>query len=166
MQRSGVHREWKLGRPVASSERVESVLRELFVSQRLAVLATHDGDGQPYASLMAFAATDDLRYILVATGRPTRKYANLSADPRVALLIDSRSNRDADIHRAVAATVVGRAEEVEGIDRDRLVKLYLAKHPHLEEFVTSPSCVLIRVKVVCYYLVSRFQEVTTLHITP
>jgi len=63
-----------------SPERIRPVLRELFVSQRLAVLATHDDDGQPYASLMAFAATDDLKYLLVVTGRPTRKYANLSAD--------------------------------------------------------------------------------------
>jgi len=149
-----------------SPEEIESALRDLFASQRLAVLSTHDDDGQPYASLMAFAATDDLRFLLVATGRPTRKYANLSADPRVALLVDSRSNREADIHQAVAVTVLGRAEEVEGAGRDPLVNLYLAKHPHLEEFVTSPSCVLIRVRVARYYLVSRFQEVMELHVTP
>jgi len=44
-----------------SPERVKPILRDLFAAQSLAVLATHDDDGQPYASLMAFAATDDLK---------------------------------------------------------------------------------------------------------
>jgi len=140
-------------------EQVNPILRDLLASQRLAVLATHDDDGQPYASLMAFAATDDLKQLLIPTARSTRKYANLVADPRVALLIDSRSNQSADIHRAVAVTVMGEAEEIEGTERDRLVNLYLSKHPHLEEFVRSPSCALIRVRVARYYLVSKFQEV-------
>jgi len=35
-----------------------ATISELFRSQTLAVLAT-EGDGQPYASLMAFAATKD-----------------------------------------------------------------------------------------------------------
>lgn len=140
-------------------EQVNPILRDLLASQRLAVLATHDDDGQPYASLMAFAATDDLKQLLIPTARSTRKYANLVADPRVALLIDSRSNQSADIQRAVAVTVLGEAEEVEEAERDRLVNLYLSKHPHLEEFVRSPSCALIRVRVARYYLVSKFQEV-------
>jgi len=147
-----------------SPERVKPILRDLFAAQSLAVLATHDDDGQPYASLMAFAATDDLKQLLIATARSTRKYANLAADPRVALLIDSRSNRDSDIHRAVAVTVLGEAREVEEAERDRLVRLYLSKHPHLEEFVRSPSCALIQVRVARYHLVSKFQEVMELHV--
>lgn len=91
---------------------VKSFLKELFQNQQLAVLATREADGQPYTSLMAFAAIDDLRQILLVTSRSTRKYANLSAEPRVSLLIDSRSHRSADIHEAVAATVLGEAEEV------------------------------------------------------
>lgn len=147
-----------------SEAKTRRILQDLFASQRLAVLATHDDDGQPYASLMAFVATDDLGQLLVATARSTRKYANLMADPRVALLVDSRSNRDSDIHRAVAVTVLGEAEEVGDAERDSLVRGYLAKHPHLEEFVASPACALIRVKVVSYYLVSKFQEVVELHV--
>ena len=37
---------------------LEEVIRELFSSQRLAVLGTQRG-GQPYANLVAFAASDE-----------------------------------------------------------------------------------------------------------
>jgi hypothetical protein len=64
----------------------------------------------------------------------------------------------------VAVTVLGEAEEVIGAERDGLLANYLAKHPHLESFATSPSCALLRVWVRSYYLVSRFQEVVELHV--
>jgi hypothetical protein len=64
----------------------------------------------------------------------------------------------------VAVTVLGKAEEVTGAEQDHLLTHYLAKHPHLEGFATSPSCALLRVWVKSYYLVSRFQEVVELHV--
>ena len=139
-------------------------LIQLFQTQKLAVLSTHHS-GQPYASLIAFTASDDLKELFFATPRATRKYANLKADPRAALLIDSRSNQDSDIHRAIAATAVGKATEVSEEEREKVLKLYLSKHPHLEEFVKSPSCALVRVTVATFYVVSRFQEVMELHVT-
>lgn len=148
---------------MSNPETTERILRKLLADQRLAVLATREEDGQPYANLMAFVASDDLRTILLVTGRYTRKYANLIADPRVALLIDSRSHQASDIHEAVAVTVLGDAEEVSGAERERLLPVYVARHPHLQEFASSPSCALFRVRVRSYYLVRRFQEVTELH---
>ena len=73
------------------SEDVRRAVQELLYSQRLAVLATHAG-GQPYTSLVAVAPTPDLTLLLLATTRATRKFANIMADLRVALLIDSRSS--------------------------------------------------------------------------
>ncbi|MHC4985042.1 MAG: hypothetical protein ACYTFO_02690, partial [Planctomycetota bacterium] len=49
-------------------------IHEIFDSQRFAVLSTHS-EGQPYASLVAFSATGNLRRILFCTPRLTRKYA-------------------------------------------------------------------------------------------
>jgi hypothetical protein len=74
---------------------IRPVLRALLESQRFAVLATDD-HGQPFASLMAFAATEDLRHMVILTERTTRKYANLRSNPRVALLIDDRENKGSD----------------------------------------------------------------------
>lgn len=143
---------------------IRSALRELFQTQQLAVLATREKDGQPYASLMAFAVIEDLSQILLVTSRSTRKYANLRAEPRVSLLIDSRSHQPSDIHEAVAVTVLGEAEEVTGKEQEDLLAHYLARHPHLEGFAASPSCALLRVWIKSYYLVSQFQEVVELHL--
>jgi nitroimidazol reductase NimA-like FMN-containing flavoprotein (pyridoxamine 5'-phosphate oxidase superfamily) len=142
-------------------EQMAAVLQDLFAAQRFAVLATQE-ENQPYLSLMAFAATSDLRHLLFAMERQTRKYANLQAHPRTAVLIDNRSNQSADTHTAIAVTVLGVAQEVTGTAIDDLLRLYLAKHPHLADFTRLPSCALVRVKVDAYYLVSKFQEVKEL----
>jgi len=137
---------------------VKETIGELLSEQGLAVLATHSV-GQPYASLVAFAAAPDLRNLLFATTRATRKFANLSADPRVALLVDTRSNKEIDFEKAAAVTAVGQVREAEKTEKEPLLNLYIAKHPHLAEFVRSPTCAFLRFEVEAYYLVRRFQEV-------
>lgn len=147
------------------NEKIREILRELFTSQTLAVLGTHQA-GQPYGSLVAFAATPDLKNLFFATTRATRKFANLQADSRVSMVLDNRSNRVADFRKAVAATVLGRAKEIKGRDRQKIAKIYLAKHPHLKEFISSPTCALIKIRVEVYYLVWRFQNVFEWRVKP
>ena len=139
------------------------VIRNLLESQRLAVLSTQN-HGQPYSNLMAIAATDDLRHLVFATTRATRKYANLMADSRVAVLVDNRRNDPADFAAAAALTALGKAWEVQGVERQQFLTVYLAKHPYPEEFVTSPTCALFRVRVDKYIVVTRFQEVREIQI--
>ncbi len=138
------------------------ILRELLSSQLLAVLGTHH-DGEPYTSLVGFAATDDLRSLLFVTGRQTRKHDNLAGDARASMLVDNRTNRPADFTEASAATAVGVVEEIDPGDRSAFETLFLAKHPHLETFVRSPSSALLRLRVSVYMVVSRFQHVIELH---
>jgi nitroimidazol reductase NimA-like FMN-containing flavoprotein (pyridoxamine 5'-phosphate oxidase superfamily) len=134
------------------------LIRNLLESQRLAVLSTQD-HGQPYCNLIAIAATEDLRYLLFATTRATRKYANLMADSRVAVLVDNRRNDPSDFAEAAALTALGKAWEVHGVERQQFLEVYLRKHPYLEEFAAAPTCALLRVKVEKYLVVTRFQEV-------
>jgi hypothetical protein len=47
-------------------ESIRQVLRELLSSQKLAVLSTHHS-GQPYASRVAFACSDDLCFLGIVT---------------------------------------------------------------------------------------------------
>ena len=138
-------------------------LGELFRAQNLAALSTHH-DGQPYASLVAFYAADDLKHIYFVTPRTTRKFANLNADSRVAVMVNSSTNQASDFHRAISVTAVGRAEEIKGSETEPIIKRYLVKHPHLEEFVRSPTCALVRISVKTYYLVKNFQNVMELHL--
>jgi nitroimidazol reductase NimA-like FMN-containing flavoprotein (pyridoxamine 5'-phosphate oxidase superfamily) len=149
--------------PLRNPSQLALRLKDLFSSQSLAVLATHS-DGQSYGSLVAFAATEDLKYLLFATTRATRKYANMMKNPRVAMVMDNRSNEESDFHQAIAVTATGQVREVTGQDKDRLAKLYLSKHPHLVDFVSSPTCALLTLEVETYYIVSQFQNVTEFHI--
>jgi len=139
-------------------------LSELLKTQPLGVLCTHN-DGQPYGSLVAVVATDDLRHILFATTRATRKYANLTADHRVGILIDNRSNEPEDLRLAMAATATGTAVELHGADRRQATAVYLRKHPQLAEFVAAPSCALMRIDVEKYYIVRHFQNVMELDVS-
>ncbi|HMK36800.1 MAG TPA: pyridoxamine 5'-phosphate oxidase family protein, partial [Desulfomonilaceae bacterium] len=71
--------------------KLETDVRTLLASQKFAVLSTQEED-HPYMNLVAFAESGDLRTILFATTRATRKYGNITAKPGVALLVDNRSN--------------------------------------------------------------------------
>jgi heme iron utilization protein len=147
---------------MTQSEELVELVRTLFSSQRLAVLATQDY-GQPYTNLMAFAASGDLKHLIFATTRATRKYANLLADPRVSILVDNRANTPEDFSQAAAVTALGRAWELHGRERQEYLTSYLARHPYLEEFTAAPACALLRVTVEKYIVVTRFQEVKELY---
>ena len=138
------------------------LLRGLFARQRLGVLATQ-GPEHPYASLVAVRADDDLRHLYFSTTRATRKFQFLSAQPRVAMLVDSRSDDDLDFHGAVAATAVGAVRELEGDERALQLAAFLTRHPHLRPFASAPTSALVELEVDTYFIVSRFQNVTELH---
>ena len=145
-------------------------ISDLLSGQNLGVLAT-SAKGHPYTSLVGFVVTEQLDELLFATHRATRKFGYLQEDARVSLLIDTRSNQSADFREAVALSAIGTAREVPPKQRERLLQLFLARHPYLAEFVRSPGCALCLIKVQRYSLVQRFQDVLELdfdapHSTP
>jgi uncharacterized protein YhbP (UPF0306 family) len=156
-------RTLKAGIHLIEKAELTHLLKKLFSNQLLAVLGTQSSSG-PYGNLVAFAATDDLKNLVFATTRSTRKYENLMETPRVAMVIDNRSNREIDFHEAVAVTATGSVKEIDSLELDRFRKVYLEKHPYLIDFVTAPTCALLKIKVDTYYIVRRFQQVTELHI--
>jgi heme iron utilization protein len=147
---------------VKEAIKLETEVRNLLISQKFAVLSTQEQD-HPYLNLVAFAETGDLRTILLATSRTTRKYGNLSSKSGVGLLVDNRSNDAADIREAMAVTIIGSAREVSVSEREVLERVYLEKQPHMQEFLSSPATALIKVDVQSYLLVNRFQNVTVLN---
>lgn len=134
-------------------------LRKLFSVTQLAVLAT-EHDGSPYASLVAFTASDDLREIYFATSRETRKYRYLQENKQVALLVDNRSNGVEDFRDAMAVTILGSATELAGAERDQALSSYTEKLPDLAEFAHSPLSALFCVTVSRYSLVEEFEKVS------
>ncbi len=110
--------------------------------------------------------SDDLRGILFATSRDTRKYRYLQENSRVALLLDNRANDVEDFREAMAVTVLGSAAEVVAADRGQYLSLYAEKLPGLADFVASPSSALFRVTVSSYSLVEEFEKVSEYRFNP
>ena len=137
--------------------RIERLLRD----QPYGVLCTH-GEEQAYGSLVAFAASDDLRHVAFSTPVTTRKFQLLAAHPRVALLVDDRTRHaDADFMDVSAVTAVGRAVVVERSTPafDELARSLLERHRYLDELLRSPTGALVRIDVELYVHVERFQTV-------
>jgi len=135
------------------------LLKKIFETQKLGVLATISPAG-PHCNLVGFTASEDIKYLVFATTRATRKFHNLLSDTRATILIDSRTNQETDFHEAIAVTATGRAEEIEGFEKQADLKKHLSRHPYLHEFLLSPTTGLFRLMVQTYYLVERFQNVT------
>jgi hypothetical protein len=132
---------------------------QLMQEQPYAILCTQ-GEGQPYGSLVAYAATEDLRSAVFATPMTTRKFRLLSECKRVAMVVDSRSRSSEDMMDIEAVTATGRAAQVPtGPTFDEWCRLLTDRHPQLEAFVKAPTTALFRVDVIRYFHVSHFQEV-------
>lgn len=143
---------------VISEQEIVLRIRSILNQQQLAVLSTQR-DGQPYSSLMAFAFTNDLTNILVATSKATRKHQNIIKDSRVSLLVDNRINSSEDFHEATALTILGRAIEVGKKESSDYLSLYLLRHPYLDKFLSAPTTSFIKISVAHYLIVSQFQNV-------
>jgi hypothetical protein len=140
-------------------------IRALCQQQHLAVLCTQDS-GQPYASLVAFAVTDDLRYLCFATQRDTRKHRNLTACPRVAVLVDSRREYPSDLREASALTICGRVITPDAASLTECQARYAARHPSLAAFLAEPTTELVVIAITQLVLVDDFQQVCCLDLTP
>ena len=134
--------------------RIDKVLN----SQSIAVLGTSK-ENEPYSSLVGFVVTDDMRELVFATMRQRLKYENMTANPRVTLMIDDRSEQNNDFNETTSITIIGTAEDVMGDDREGYALMLVQKHPILADFVSFPDCAIMRVKIDKIYVVSDFESV-------
>jgi nitroimidazol reductase NimA-like FMN-containing flavoprotein (pyridoxamine 5'-phosphate oxidase superfamily) len=135
--------------------RHEQLLREIVGAQYFAVLNTV-AQGLPYSNLVSFATTEDLRSLVFATGRNTRKHRNMQENHNISLLIDNRANQPSDTSQAVAVTVVGTVrDEIE--NRNIYQDLLLARHPQLRPFIEAPDSAIMLVTVQ-EYVIAGFSE--------
>lgn len=135
-------------------------IKKLICNEYFAVLSTQ-GEIQPYASIISFSATDDLKNIVFATPKQTRKFSLLNKMNRVALLIDNRSSVPSSVNKISAVTVTGKSRILNDKMQSNHWKTILTdKHPYLKSFVDAPSTAMILIDVYRYFLVRRFQEVS------
>jgi len=64
----------------------------------------------------------------------------------------------------MAVTAVGTVRELRKSKKNRLIQLYKDKHPHLEDFIKSPTCAVLCIDAKTLHIVDRFQHVVELHL--
>lgn len=133
-------------------------ITELFESQNLAVLSTQK-DSQPYSSLVAFAASPDLKYVYFLTPNTTRKYEHLTANPKVSILVHDSRNQADDFYNAISVTGTGVSQEIDKPVAQKELDLYQKQHPDLKEFSMAPATAFIRISIKRYFMVNQFQNV-------
>jgi len=121
-------------------------MKKLVREKNICVLATIAGN-KPYCSLMAYATNEDCTEIYMATHRSTKKFRNLSENPAVSLMIDTRE--DAPRSQARALSVEGTCALIEDDSKKQLVQTRLLSiHPHLKDFLSHIDnellCITIR----------------------
>ena len=132
---------------------MRDVMKRLVKERGTCVLATAS-DNRPHCSLMAYVSDDTGLELYMATKRETRKYRNLSANPWVSLLIDTRrEDPNVDRLQTRALTVTGRFESLVGTSKQSAaLKRLLERHSHLREFLEGPKVEVFAVKVESFLL--------------
>jgi len=113
----------------------------------ICVLATVSGS-RPHCSLMAYVADEDCREIYMVSLRDTKKFQNLTQNPAVSLLIDTREE-DAGPRKsqAKALTVNGMFQGVEGGKQERVRSRILERHPHLKGLIGQERAEIFSVRI-------------------
>ena len=102
----------------------------------LAVQATTATDGAPQAAVVGVAISDALE-IVFDTVETTRKYHNLRADPRIALVIGWDE---------ITAQIEGVADFPTGRELDRIRECYFAAYPDGRQRLEWPGITHVRVR--------------------
>jgi nitroimidazol reductase NimA-like FMN-containing flavoprotein (pyridoxamine 5'-phosphate oxidase superfamily) len=123
-------------------------MKDVMRSQDMCVLATVSGTN-PHCSLMAYITDSKCRNIYMITLQHTTKYQNLTANPSVCLLIDTRlSDRGEQRRKAKALTVNGFFEKIKDPKKQLSVRdKFLQRHLHLTEFASQPDAEVFAVKI-------------------
>jgi len=121
-------------------KKVKALIRE----QGACVLATAS-ENIPHCSLMGYASNSSCEEIYLMTFSDTRKYKNMSENPAVSILIDTRQAPMESGHKnAMALTVSGRFRRI----RKQLVQ----KHPELKDFFEDPRGEPVKIILESYTL--------------
>lgn len=93
--------------------------------------------GRPQAALVGITATDRGELIF-DTAVGSRKYANLRAVPRVAVVIGWDDE--------VTLQCEGEADILTGSERDRCLRAYVQQYPDGRQRAANPDIVLVRIR--------------------
>ncbi|WP_462326176.1 pyridoxamine 5'-phosphate oxidase family protein [Desulfobaculum sp.] len=124
----------------------------------LCVLATAGPDG-PHTSLMTYVVPIPPRAMYLVTSKDSAKWRNIQQSPAVSLLVDTRLKSSDDRSRIQALTVRGTASAVDHPQERAKAAAELERvNPGLEHFLSQPDCVVFRVDIASFQLLSGVAE--------
>lgn len=124
----------------------------------MCVLATAT-DNQPHTSLMSYLSSEDCRTLHLLSSRSSKKYANCLRNPRVSVLIDTRTgnaeNREADCALTIEASCVF---DLPAVERTRLKTEMARRLPHLSALAAHPDSDILTLRARTFLLLEGVER--------
>ncbi len=131
-------------------------MKALAREKNICVLATIT-DRKPYCSLMAYVTDKTCTEMYMVTHKQSKKYQNLSVNPAVSMLIDTRDTSPRSAARAM--TVEGVFQEIKNPTKEKEVRRkLLSAHPHLNEFMQHPEAQVFQIKIKSFLLLNGLTQ--------
>ncbi len=148
------------GQPAATPPAYDALgeAKALLRATRAGTLATVDGSGAPFASLVAVATAPSGAPLLLLS-RLAAHTAQLDADPRCSLLLGRPGRGDPLAHPRL--TVLGRAARLDGSEREAARTRFLARNPKSALYADFPDFGFFRVDVAAGLLNGGFGRAAT-----
>ncbi len=138
-------------------DQVSSTVNALLSEQVQAVLATSAETG-PMMHLMAYAYSDDLRHIYLASKASTRKVENLLRHAQCSLLWDNRSGHIQDHIDGYTCLAECQAKLVDGADSHVIKHQLLKRNATLTDLLTMNDCCIFSLTVRQYNLTLGYKQ--------
>ena len=130
-------------------------MKSLVKRKNTCVMATAT-DNNPHCSLMTYVTDDDCRKIYMVTSRKTKKFQNLSENPSVSLLIDTREEDYGSQNPMLRAlTISGVFTQLGDENKKSTIRSEMAsKHPNIRDLIKNPDSEIICIKIVSLLLLN------------
>lgn len=134
-------------------------MKELVREKDICVLATTAGN-TPHCSLMAYVTDPECSEIYMVTQKNTTKYKNLTDNPTVSLLIDTRDEHSAARRpHTKALTVDGVFRRIHDPEKEASVRAKLMeRHPHMQPFLDQPEAEVFAIKITSFLLLDGITD--------
>ncbi len=126
-------------------------IRKIIQENDLAVLATSLED-KPHCSLMAYISNqEECSLIHMLTLKTTQKFYNISRNPNVSLLIDTRSQeKPRELFQAL--TISGTCAPAAQQKQPGLIRTLVKEHPQLQAMAEKEEAIAVEVAVSSFLL--------------
>lgn len=141
-----------------NNDEVAAAIHTLMHQQVQAVLATH-GETGPMMHLMAYAFSQPLDHVYIASRLNTRKVENLLRDPRASMLWDNRTGNIDDHVQGYSLLAECEAERISLPESKDAAALLSQRNTSLKNLLALDDCCCFRLNIKVYNFVLGYKEV-------